>query len=111
MQNVKALSHKAAPLLRLHGFVKFNKAPKNLIILITWRPYGVLTSITALLRSFHGVVVRSYGILFGDCLCSDCASTAFFALPLRYLCTHTVLSRYSHCAAIGLHIPAITHSE
>jgi hypothetical protein len=31
----------------------------------------------AVQQSFHGVLI-------GDCLRSDCASTAFFALPLRF---------------------------
>jgi hypothetical protein len=39
----------------------------------------------ALLQSLHGVVMRSYGVLIFDCLRSDCASTAFFALPRRLL--------------------------
>jgi hypothetical protein len=41
------------------------------------RLHGVLTAIVAMLRSFHGVLI-------GDCLRSDSASYAFFALSLRF---------------------------
>jgi hypothetical protein len=48
-------------------------------------------------RSFHGVVMRSFGVLIGERLSSDCASTEFFALPLRFLSVHTKLSLRLHC--------------
>jgi hypothetical protein len=59
----------------------------------------------------HGVITRSYGVLIGDCLRSDCACTAFFALPLRFHGAYTALSLRSHCADIVLHVLTITHSE
>jgi hypothetical protein len=67
----------------LHGVVKFNKAPrdrnKNVKFLMTWRLHGALAAIMAILRSFRGVLI-------GDYLRSDCASTAVFAFPLRIYC-------------------------
>jgi hypothetical protein len=68
---------------------------------------GVLIAIMALLRSFHGVEVRftafdwrlsAFGHRFYCVLCalsSVIVFTAFFALPLRFRGTHTVLSRRS----------------
>jgi hypothetical protein len=53
--------------------------------------HSVLTAM-ALLCSFQGVVLFSYGILIGYCLhLMNCASTTFFALPLRFHDSHTVL--------------------
>jgi hypothetical protein len=83
---------------------------KKLIFLMTLKLHGVLTVIMVLLRSFHGVITR-YGVLIGDYLRLNCASTEFFALPLRFHGAYTALSRRSHCAYIVLHIPAITDSE
>jgi hypothetical protein len=98
----------------LHGVDKFNKAPrdrkKNLIFLMTWRLHGVFMAM-ALLRSLHGVALRSYSVLIGDCLRSDRTSTAFFALQLHFHCAFLALTRRSHCSEIVLHIPAISHSE
>jgi hypothetical protein len=75
------------------------------------RRHGVLTTIMALLWSFHGVIMLSYGDLIGDDLRSDCASSVSFALPQRFHVAHTSFSRRHHCAKIVLHIPAIIQTE
>jgi hypothetical protein len=86
----------------LHGVVKFSKAPrhrkKNLIFLMTWRLHGVFRAIMALLQSFNSVKTRSYGVLIGDCLRLDCASSVFDALLLRFHSASTALSQRSHGA-------------
>jgi hypothetical protein len=51
-------------------------------------------AIMALLWSFQCVIIRSYGDLIGDCLRSDSASTAFFALPQRF---HGGGLNYEYC--------------
>jgi hypothetical protein len=43
----------------------------------------------AMLRNFHGVLI-------GDYLLSDCASSAFLAFPLRFYGAPIALSRRSH---------------
>jgi hypothetical protein len=90
-----------ALLLRLHGVVKFNKAPQEKSDIFddmetSWRLHGVLTATMALLRSFHGAAMRFYGVFIGDSLRLDCASTAFFALPLCFHSAHMSLLRRSH---------------
>jgi hypothetical protein len=55
------------------------------------RVHGVLIAIMTLLRNFHGVAIRSYGVLNGDCLRSDCSSTVFFCTLSRHIrSAHTV---------------------
>ena len=71
------LSHYTAITRSWRGDVKFLRAPwdrrkksENLCILFSiftpWRCYGVPTAIVAFLRSFHGVLSRSCGVLVGD---------------------------------------------
>jgi hypothetical protein len=103
-----------ALLLRLHGVVKSNKVPrgrkKNLFMIEkeTSRrahgDHGVATELPYRCNAFYGVSIC-------NCLCSDCTSTAFFALPLRFHGAKTALSWRSHCAKIVLHIPAILNSR
>jgi hypothetical protein len=62
-----------------------------------WRLQGVLTTIRALLRSFHGVVIRSNDVLIGDCLRSDCALIAFFMCPLRFHAALAALNLRWNC--------------
>jgi hypothetical protein len=110
--NLKALSNQTALSLRLHGVVKFNKAPRDrnkkcyifVDIKTSWSLHGVPTAIMAMLRSFHGVLID-------NCLRSDRASTTFFALSLRIYGAHTAFSRHSHCPEIVKLCKSAVHTQ
>jgi hypothetical protein len=53
------------------------------------RLYGVFTAIMALLRSFYGVAMRSYGVS----LAIFFVWTVLLLLSLRFLCAFTVLTQ------------------
>ena len=110
----KPLSHQAALPLRWHGiilqrelFCRAARVRKKALILfvkksLSRRPYSdhsVATELAcrsiALLRSLHGVLSRSYGVLVGDSLHSRASSAqnTCTARSRRSYCTEGVLKR------------------
>jgi hypothetical protein len=81
--------------VRLQGVIKFKKrfniARKSEIFYDMGTSYRLHDVLMSFLCSFYGILMRSAGVLIGDCASSDCASTAFFALPLRFHGAHTAM--------------------